>query len=158
MKKHLFSFGLLVLTLLATISLTSCGSDDDGPSASNVRASDLTAPWMLFEVNNTDHQAFWAFNGQQAASGIIEADGDIEDVTLYNSWSIEGGNLIVGGRNIGSIRKENAQGIDLIYIGSTPYLPSNVKVDGQSLEDELTEIGITRQLLWSLINNAHADD
>ena len=157
MKKHLFSFGLLVLTLLATISLTACGSDDDGPSSTNVRASDLTAPWMLFELNNnvTD-QAFWAFDGQHAASGtMIGETGEFRNITLYDSWRIDGGHLIVGGRDVGAISKERAEGIDLIIIGNQLFLQSNVKIDGRSLEDDLGEMGITRQLLWTLLQNAN---
>ena len=157
MKKQFRIFGLLLLSLFAFTTLTSCGSDDnDGPKFSKVTESDFTRPWMLINVQagEEDELYFVAFNGNRVAEGIMNDDGSVYDVAVYNSWKLDGDKLYINGKVEGVVEKVEHNGVQMLLINNVFYLQSNVKVEGRSIEDELSALGIDRELLWDVIMDA----
>ena len=158
MKKQFRILGMLLLSFFAFTTLTACGSDDndDEPQISNVRESDLTKPWMIINVEEgqEDELYFITFNGNRAARGILNDNGSIYDVMVYNNWKLDGDKLYLNGNLAGTIQKVQHQGVQMILINDIFYLPSNVRVDGRSVEDELSAVGITREMLWEAILNS----
>ena len=154
MTKRIFSLGVLLMSMLACFTLSSCGSDNDNePTTTNVRQSDLTNPWMLINAEDTDDNGFCflAFNSSQVAQAIMSADGNIYDV-IISSWELKDGKLYIGNRSVGKVEKATQDGVTVIIINGIMYVPSNIDVDGEgTIEDIFTHEGITRAQFWEIL-------
>ncbi|MBR6285170.1 MAG: hypothetical protein IKR25_12895 [Muribaculaceae bacterium] len=155
MTKRILNLGVLLLCMLACVTLSSCGSDDnkkDEPTISNVRPADLTTPWMIINAEEVANEefSFLAFDGNRAAHATMNENG-VRNITIYDSWKVDGDKLYLGGHLAGTIKKGQSQGIQVIFINEITYVPSNVKVDGSSIEDEFIKGGVTREMIWQLL-------
>ena len=157
MNKKLYSILLLLVGVVMTMTFTACGSDDDEPQFNTVTKSDLTSPWMILPISqvNDDSFSFLAFENNRAAIGTMNDDGTVSGVVITDSWSISNGIVKVNGRELGKATKGTHKGVTVIYIDNEMYLPSNVKVDGVSIEDSFLEGGISREEFWQYLEAAN---
>ncbi len=155
-KNHLLA---LLICLLASFTLTSCGNDDE-PKISSVSKSDLTTPWLLIDVENStnDKIRFYAFDDKRVAYGILSEDKEenvfIEDAIIYSSWELNGKKLTLGANVPITVEKVSRNGVYGFQFGNIIYIPSNVIYQGVSIEDAFKAYGISRASFWTMIEKA----
>lgn len=160
MNKKLYSILLLLVGALMLVTFTACGSDDDDknePQLKTVTKTDLTSPWMILPISqvNDNSFSFLAFEDKRAAIGTMNDDSSVSGVVITDSWSISNGVVKVNGRELGKATKGTQNGVTVIFIDDEIYLPSNVKVNGESIEDSFLAGGVSREDFWHFLELAN---
>lgn len=162
MKKFFYLLAVMACVLTATC-LTACGSKDDEPKETKqaVTKSQLSNPMLFYRVGSSfkGGMMFWTFTDGKAAFGTIQQVGtDIARVScssMYTSWTIDNGNLVLGGDRKYEIYSHKIKGVTFVNIDGGDNLASNEPVDGMTYDAIFAEMKIDKALLWRALENAY---
>ena len=161
---------LLLITVLSSLFITSCGLEDNPIiGVDGVEKSDLTTPLFLAYDNTLDKSTkkIWAFNETEAAKGTITV---VDNSTLrikaewfFESWSFANKKLTLKSKdetqrtydlNQVSVLSYNAIAFGTTYV----CIPStNKTLDGVRYEDDWFNHGLTRQAFWDALRKSYED-
>jgi hypothetical protein len=165
MKKYLFALTAIVCGLFLTMSLNSCGIDDDILDVDDVEKTDLTYPLFLAYDNTIDSNTkkIWAFNDTEAAMGTVSLVGSdvlrIRTEAFYNSWSISNKKINLGDKKSYGIKKVIVLGYNAIAFSNYICIPSsNKSLDGAHYEDEWFRRGLTEQAFWDALHKSNTEN
>ena len=162
MKKFFCLLAVMACVLAAT-SLTSCGSDNDEPKQTKeaVTKSQLSTPMFYYRVGSSfsGGMMFWSFTDSKAAFGTMQTVGKnimrISCSSMYNSWDIQNGKLILGGSTEYEIYRSKINDVYFVFINGGENYASNTPINGQTFEAVFAEMKIDKALLWKALEQSY---
>ncbi len=162
MKKSVFSF-MMACCMAFGMTMTSCNGDDP-IITDNVTRTDLLTPMCLCKAPTSGVDAisiandfeFWTFTDTKAANGSFSTKSGkvyIKCNKMSDSWNVADGRLSVESENFNLVMASFA-GARAFAFNNTVYVPSNIAINGHTLESSLVELGLSKARLWRILEKS----